>query len=64
MPAIVQRMVRNLPYLIFPKPSKEIRDVMEKEVENLSPEEASRRDFAQVGEDLRFAIKSANRRVQ
>ncbi len=64
MPAIVQRMIRNLQYLIFPQPSNEIKEVMEKEVENLSPEEASRKDFAQVGEDLRLAIKSAKRRVQ
>ena len=63
MPAIVQRMVKNLPYLIFPRPSKEIKELMEKEIEVQSPEEAMRKDFSQVGEDLRLAMKNAQNRI-
>lgn len=56
MPEIVQRFVRRLPQVLFPRTRKEIRDVLHTPLPAPTPEEAWRQDFKTMGDEIRCAM--------
>lgn len=56
MPEIVQRFVRRLPHMLFPRPRKEMRDMLRTPLPVLTPEEAWRQDFKTMGDEIRDAM--------
>ncbi len=51
-----KHFVENLPNLVFPRYTPEVQEILDKEIEPLSPEEALQKDWEQVGEDMRQAM--------
>ena len=59
MPEIVQRFVRRLPDMLFPRTRKEVRELLQTPLPAPTPEEAWRQDFQTMGDEMRRAMGKA-----
>jgi len=56
MPEIVQRFVRRLPNMLFPRTREDIQQILHTPLPAPTPDEAWRDDFKTMGDEMRRAM--------